>query len=124
MGSSRLTQRMRVLLPEPDGPHTTMTSPRRHREAHVAEHVEGPEPLVHVDELDGGGHGYSMTTRTSPGLTAWPACTRISLTVPSAAALELVLHLHGLEDHEAIAPGHALAHHDLDEDHAPQAWGP
>ena len=53
-------------------------------------------------KLDGRGHGYSITTRTSPGFTAWPACTRISFTVP-AARLELVLHLHGLENDQPVA---------------------
>src|SRR6266566_3405975 len=62
-----------------------------HVERDVLQHVERAEPLVDLLELDGGDrrgrHGYSITRRTSPGFTAWPTSTRISLTVPATAAL-------------------------------------
>ena len=51
--SSRLTQRIMVDLPEPDGPHTTMRSPRMTLRLMFLQNVEVAEPLVHVDDLDG-----------------------------------------------------------------------
>ena len=44
--SSRLTQRSRVDLPEPDGPMTQTTSPRRIVDVDALEHLVRPEGLV------------------------------------------------------------------------------
>src|SRR5262245_17307694 len=59
---------------------------RGHRETHVAQHVELPEPLVEILEDDGRFWHQLITTRTSPAFTAWPSSTRTSATAPAAAA--------------------------------------
>jgi hypothetical protein len=109
-------------LPRARGPAHHDDLARLHVEAHVGEDVERAEPLVDALELDGlrprRGSRYSITTRTSPRLTAWPASTRISTTVPAADRAKLVLHLHGLEDEEPVTrrddlPDLHLDEHDL-----------
>ena len=45
-------QRIMVDLPEPDGPQMTMRSRRITLRLMFAQHVEIPEPFVHVDDLD------------------------------------------------------------------------
>src|SRR6185295_7913006 len=118
MGSSRLTQRMRVLLPEPEGPHTTMTSPPATARFTSASTWRGPNHLStwrnsmasdmlldhHQDVA-----GVDGLSGLHPDL--------LDGAVPGGP--ELVLHLHRLEDHEPIPSRHPLAHRDLDEDDAP-----
>src|SRR5262249_52025624 len=63
---------------------------RRDVEAHLLEHMVGAQPLAHADLTNGrraARHVYSTTTSTSPGLTACPLSTRMSLTVPATVAL-------------------------------------
>src|SRR5713101_2405816 len=64
---------------------------RRHVEIDVLEHLHRAKPLADLRVADGGRargcHGYSTTIITSPGFTAWPTSTRISLTVPATDAL-------------------------------------
>src|SRR3990172_8318784 len=95
MGSRRLTQRISVLLPEPEGPQTTTTSPGATSSVTSFSTWSGPNHLptclyriagVEAAAMGCSG-GYSITRRTSPGFTAWPASTRISLTVPVTPAL-------------------------------------
>ena len=86
MGSRRLTQRMSVLLPEPEGPQTTMTSPASTLRSTSTSTWCWPNHLLTPLNSMASGHGYSITSRTSPGFTAWPGATRISLTVPATLA--------------------------------------
>ena len=39
-----------------------------------------------------------------PGFTGWPGCTRTSRHRPRRRRLELVLHLHGLDDDQRVCP--------------------
>ncbi len=66
MVSKRLMARHSVDLPEPEGPITTTTSPLAdhhedlalaHGQAHVLEHMQVAEMLVHMAKLDDGSHG-------------------------------------------------------------------
>ena len=45
-------QRIRVDLPEPDGPQMTIRSPRLTARLNVFQHVERAIPFVHLDNLD------------------------------------------------------------------------
>ena len=51
MGSSLLIVRMRVDLPEPEGPQTTTTSPWFYLEVNVFQNVEVFKPLIYPFEL-------------------------------------------------------------------------
>ena len=51
-----------------------------------------------------------VTTKSSAPLsTVWPSATLISVTIPSDRRLDLVLHLHRLEDHDTLALGDGRA---------------
>ncbi len=62
--SSRFTQRISVLLPEPLGPHTTRTSPRATSSSTSLEDVELPEPLVHPLVADDRARGGCRSARS------------------------------------------------------------
>ena len=82
--------RISVDLPEPEGPHTTTTSPVSTDSSIPRRTWSLPNHLLTPRELDGRRHLLAdclTTTRTSPGFTAWPGCTRTSTTVPAADAL-------------------------------------
>ena len=51
-----------------------------------------------------------MTARTSPAPTVSPGATRTSVTVPALSVVDLVLHLHGLEDADRLADLDRVAH--------------
>src|SRR5581483_1286030 len=112
-GSSRFTQRMSVLLPEPEGPHTTMTSPASTvRSTSVSTWCDPNHLLTPLNSMAGGmllDHHQHVAridrlARLDPDLLHGAGHRR----------LELVLHLHGLEHDEAVARRHRLTDRDLD----------
>ena len=50
--SNALMQRIKVDFPDPEGPQTTILSPRLTVKSISRKHVKRPEPLVHVLNLD------------------------------------------------------------------------
>src|SRR6185503_4952208 len=121
IGSRRLTQRISVLFPEPDGPHTTMTSPASTSRLTSARTWSGPNHLstllnwmawatARLSLLD-----HDEDVAEIDGLAGLDADLNDR---PRRHRAKLVLHLHGLEDEEPVArrddlPDLHLDEHDL-----------
>src|SRR5262250_22848 len=98
---------------------------RRDVEAHVLEHVVGAEPLAHADVADGRSaarHGLLDYHEHVAGVDGLAALHTDVLDRARHRGLELVLHLHRLEDDQPIARAHRLPHRHLDE-HDPSRHG-
>src|SRR5215472_18690056 len=94
-------------------------------EAHVLEHVVGAEPLAYADVANGRSatrHGLLDHHEHVTGIDSLPALHADVLDRARHRGLELVLHLHRLEDDQPIARAHRLPDRHFDE-HDPSRHG-
>ena len=110
--SSPFTHRISVLLPEPDGPHTTTTSPAATSRSMSRSTCSLPKCLLTPRNSDGRARppsSYPITIRTSPGVHCLARPARGSPSPCPRRPAELVLHLHGLDDDQGVAGLHGVA---------------
>src|SRR5712691_152495 len=112
MGSSRFTQRIRVLLPEPEGPQTTITSPGATARFTSWSTCSSPNHLLTALNSIAG----AMTASGSlfdhdedvAGVYRLAHLHADFLYDPGHRRAKLVLHLHRLQHDQAIAGLHRL----------------
>jgi len=92
-GLERIHAPDEVLLPEPDGPQTTTTSPVFTARVMSRRTWAFPNHLLTDVKLD---HrvGHQLITTRTPAITVWPGPTRASATAPGPSPQLVVLHLH------------------------------
>src|SRR5712691_806101 len=116
-GSRRFTQRISVLLPEPDGPQTTMTSPASTLRSTSSRTWCWPNHLLTLLNSMAAAMTLLDDQEDVAGVHRLAGRHPDLLHRARHGRLELVLHLHRLQHDEAVARRDGLAHRDLDESH-------
>src|ERR1051326_8054319 len=118
--SSAFTQRISVLLPEPDGPHTTTTSPGAiessisRRTWSLPNHLSTPLNAIAASAIDGPLPDHEEDVAGVYRLAGGDA----DLAHRSRRrALQLVFHLHRLDDDQRLAGRDRVAHLDREVTH-------
>src|SRR5262245_18978066 len=110
-GSRPLTQRMSVLFPEPEGPHTTTTSPASIARSMSRSTCSGPKCLL-TRAKGTAASAALISLHDHEHVAGVDRLSRLHADLadrPRRARLQLVLHLHGLYDDEGVPGCHGVA---------------